>query len=131
VKWGRAPRASLGVGITLGGVGLGTTAAGAKALPVTQVRVTTASPTASEPITVVVRMRRGFDLGDGGWERAETTILPVARTDAHGWPLDQTRIHGAVVPLHRVGVIVAAALGASVTRRRPRSARARPRPGPP
>jgi hypothetical protein len=78
------------------------TPAGAKALPVVSVTVTTKSPTVGEPIAVVMRFAAHQDLGDFDWENAEVATIPLGRADASGWPL-QTDDIGTALKLHRVG----------------------------
>jgi hypothetical protein len=76
--------------------------AGAKALPVVSVMVTTKSPTVGKPIVVLMRFAAHQDLGDFAWENAEVATIPLDRADATGWPLRSDDI-GTVVKLHRVG----------------------------
>src|SRR5690242_664577 len=85
---GRTSRRLLVGAATLFGVWSLMPAAGAKVLPVDAVRVPTAHPMAGRPITVEMRFRRGFDIGDFAWERNEILVFPGARVDAAGWPAD-------------------------------------------
>jgi hypothetical protein len=82
----------LAVAIGAAGVGvlLSSSAAEAKILPVDSVAVVTAHPKAGHPVDVVVSFGENFDLGDFAWENGEVSVLPAARTDVNGWPLDRT-----------------------------------------
>jgi hypothetical protein len=76
--------------------------AGAKALPVVSVTVTTKTPTVGKPIAVVMRFGAHQDLGDFDWENAEVATIPLDRADASGWPLRSDDV-GTALRLHRVG----------------------------
>jgi hypothetical protein len=76
--------------------------AGAKALPVVSVTVTTKSPTVGKPIEVLMRFAAHQDLGDFDWENAEVATIPLDRADSSGWPLRSDDI-GTALRLHRVG----------------------------
>ncbi len=94
---------SLIIGLTVAAaVVMFSPSAEAKLLPVDRVAIATLHPVAGHPIQVVVTFGDGFDLGDYARENAEVSVLPVARTDALGWPLDR-RHRGVPIHLHRVG----------------------------
>ena len=80
----------------------GVVPAGAKALPVVSVTVTTRSPTVGKPIAVLMRFAAHQDLGDFAWENAEVATIPLDRADSSGWPLRSDDI-GTALELHRVG----------------------------
>jgi hypothetical protein len=84
------------------GVVVAAESAAAKGLPVESVSVSTAQPQTGQPIDVVVRFERGFDLGDEfAWASGEIAVYPAARTDSSGWPLDGNG-SGLPIQLHRV-----------------------------
>ncbi len=94
-------RLALAIGAAGVGVLLSSSAAEAKIPPVQSVAVVTPHPQAGHPVDVVVRFGNNFDLGDFDWENGEVAVLPAARTDVHGWPLDRND-RGVPVRLHRV-----------------------------
>jgi hypothetical protein len=97
-----AGRLMLCVGLGALGVVVAAGSAAAKGLPVESVSVSTAQPQTGQPIDLVVRFERGFDLGDEfAWASGEIAVYPAARTDRNGWRLDRND-RGLPIQLHRV-----------------------------
>lgn len=91
------------VGLAAVGLVLAVGPAGAKGLPIESVSVSSARPQTAQPVDVVARFGRGFNLGDEfAWASHEIAVFPVTRTDRNGWPVDRDD-PGLPVQLHPVG----------------------------